>query len=67
MQTKSNNESKPAYIKRIEKINPEKQLTDVLTKKYGKRFSDYREEYFKILNSPKENYNYSSVRNNFAL
>ena len=50
MQTKSNNESKPAYIKRIEKINPEKQLTDVLTKKYGKRFSDYREEYFKILN-----------------
>ena len=39
-------------------INPEKQLTDVLTKKYGKRFSDYREEYFKILNSPKENYNY---------
>ena len=51
-------ESKPAYIKRIEKVNPEKQLTDALTKKHGKRFSDYREKYFKVLNNSKENYNY---------
>jgi len=56
MQSESNDESKPAYVKRIERINPEKQLSDVLTKKFGKRFSDYREEYYKILNSSKENY-----------
>ena len=56
MQSESSDESKPAYIKRIEKINPEKQLVNALTKKHGKRFSDYREEYYKILNSSKENY-----------
>ena len=32
MQSESSNETKPAYIKRIEKVNPEKQLLDVLTK-----------------------------------
>ena len=58
MEQKSDKETKPAYIKRVEKINPEKQLTDTLTKKFGKRFSDYREKYFKVLNSPKDNYNY---------
>ena len=32
MEQKSDKETKPAYIKRVEKINPEKQLTDTLTK-----------------------------------
>ena len=58
MTTKSKGETKPSYIKRVEKVNPEKQLTDTLTKKFGKRFSDYREKYFKVLNSPKDNYDY---------
>ena len=58
MEQKSDKETKPVYIKRVEKINPEKQLTDALTKKFGKRFSDYREKYFKVLNSPKDNYDY---------
>jgi len=58
MEQKSDKETKPVYIKRVEKINPEKQLTDALTKKFGKRFSDYREKYFKVLNSPKNNYDY---------
>ena len=58
MTTKSKGETKPSYIKRVEKVNPEKQLTDTLTKKFGKRFSDYREKYFKVLNSSKQNYNY---------
>ena len=42
-------ETRPSYIKRVERINPEKQLTDVLTQKFGQKFSDYRKEYFKIL------------------
>ena len=58
MNKTTKDETKPSYIKRVEKINPEKQLSDVLTKKFGKRFSDYRDEYFKILNSPKDNYNH---------
>ena len=51
-------ESRPTYIKRIEKVDPEKQLTDVLVKKFGKKFSDYREKYFRALNNSKHNYNY---------
>ena len=58
MNSKNKEETKPAYIKRVEKINPEKQLTNALTKKFGKRFSDYRKEYFRILNSSTDNYNY---------
>ena len=50
--------TRPLYIKRVERVNPEKQLTDVLTKRFGKKFSDYREKYFKVLNSGNENYNY---------
>ena len=34
----SGNTNRPDYIKRIERINPEKQLTDVLTKKFGQKF-----------------------------
>ena len=49
MAENSEAETRPSYIKRIERINPEKQLTDVLTKKFGQKFSDYRKEYFKIL------------------
>ena len=60
MQSESSNETKPAYIKRIEKVNPEKQLLDVLTKKYGERFSDYRKQYSKAVNNHKYNYDYVS-------
>ena len=56
MVTESNDDTRPSYIKRIEKINPEKQLSDALTKKFGKRFSDYREQYFRILNNSKQSF-----------
>ena len=39
--------------------NP-KQLLDVLTKKYGERFSDYRKQYSKAVNNHKYNYDYVS-------
>ena len=58
MVTESNDDTRPSYIKRIEKINPEKQLSDALTKKFGKRFSDYREQYFRILNNSKHGYDF---------
>ena len=51
-------ETRPSYIKRVERINPEKQLTDVLTQKFGQKFSDYRKEYFKILDNKNNNYDY---------
>ena len=58
MAENSEAETRPSYIKRIERINPEKQLTDVLTKKFGQKFSDYRKEYFKILDSKNNNYDH---------
>jgi MoaA/NifB/PqqE/SkfB family radical SAM enzyme len=51
-------ETRPLYIKRVERVNPEKQIADALTKRFGKKFSEYREKYFKVLNSVNENYNY---------
>ena len=51
-------ETRPSYIKRVERINPEKQLTDVLAQKFGQKFSDYRKEYFKILDNKNNNYDY---------
>ena len=38
MVTESNDDTRPSYIKRIEKINPEKQLSDALTKNLEKDF-----------------------------
>ncbi len=51
-------ETRPLYIKRVERINPEKQLTDALTERFGEKFTEYRKKYFKVLNSVNENYNY---------
>ena len=34
-----NSETRPSYIKRVERIDPEKQITDALTKRFGKKFS----------------------------
>ena len=58
MSDNSEAETRPSYIKRVERINPEKQLTDVLTQKFGQRFLDYRKEYFKILDIKNTNYDH---------
>lgn len=58
MSNNPNSETRPSYIKRVERINPEKQLTDVLTQKFGQKFSDYRKEYFKILDNKNNNYDH---------
>ncbi len=54
MNEKSDNNPRPLYIKRVEKEDPEKRLSESLSKKYGERFSDYRKQYFKILDNPKK-------------
>ena len=56
MNEKSDNNPRPLYIKRVEKEDPEKRLSESLSKKYGERFSDYRKQYFKILDNPKNEY-----------
>ena len=56
MNEKPNNNPRPLYIKRVEKEDPEKRLSESLIKKYGERFSDYRKQYFKILDNPKHEY-----------
>jgi len=56
MNEKSDNNPRPLYIKRVEKEDPEKRLSESLIKKYGERFSDYRKQYFKILDNPKNEY-----------
>ena len=58
MSKNSDSETRPSYIKRIERINPEKQLTGILSKKFGQRFKDYRKEYFKILDNKNNNYDH---------
>jgi|TARA_B110000467_G_scaffold161573_1_gene182936 MoaA/NifB/PqqE/SkfB family radical SAM enzyme len=58
MSKNSNSETRPSYIKRVERINPEKQLTGILSKKFGQRFKDYRKEYFKILDNKNNNYDH---------
>ena len=56
MNEKSDNNPRPLYIKRVEKEDTEKRLSESLSKKYGERFSDYRKQYFKILDNPKNEY-----------
>ena len=56
MNEKSDNNPRPLYIKRVEKEDPEKRLSESLSKNYGERFSDYRKQYFKILDNPKNEY-----------
>lgn len=58
MSKNSDSETRPSYIKRVERINPEKQLTGILSKKFGQRFKDYRKEYFKILDNKNNNYDH---------
>ncbi len=58
MNNNSKSGNRPSYIKRVERINPEKQLTDVQTKKFGEKFLDYRRKYFKVLDNKDSNYDY---------
>ena len=57
-ESNSNPRNRPLYIRRVEKSNPEEQLVSSLTKKFGERFTNYRKEYFKVLNNPEHNYNF---------
>jgi len=56
MSEKSEKNPRPLYIKRVEKEDPEKRLSESLVKRYGERFSEYRKKYFKILDNPKHDY-----------
>ncbi len=56
MSEKSETNPRPLYIKRIEKEDPEKRLTESLVKIHGERFSEYRKKYFKVLDNPKNDY-----------
>ena len=51
-------QTRPLYIKRVERVNPEKQLTDALSKKFGQKFLDYRKKYFKVLDNENNDYEY---------
>jgi radical SAM protein with 4Fe4S-binding SPASM domain len=51
-------EIKPKYIKRSGRNDPETLLEKALFKKYGDRFSEYRENYKKTMNNPSSGYSY---------
>ncbi len=56
MSEKSEQNPRPLYIKRVEKEDPEKRLSESLVKIHGERFSEYRKKYFKVLDNPKNDY-----------